>query len=81
MLVNMILPILNYLIIDKIMIFLKNRKVKKLKHQYEMNKMILPEEYTLTNPYANSLNSIFITLIFGPGMPILIPICFVTLFI
>jgi hypothetical protein len=63
------------------MICFREYKTKKFKHQHEMNEYILPSEFNLTKPYANSLNSIFITLIFGPGMPILIPICFLTLLI
>jgi hypothetical protein len=37
MLVNMILPALNYSIIDNIMICYREYKAKKCKHQHEMN--------------------------------------------
>ena len=81
MTINIIIPIIIYLTMDSISQCCSKWSASREKYQYKMNEAIKDKEIELSQPYAISLNSLFITLIFAPALPILVPICCLTLLV
>ena len=46
-----------------------------------MNKLLLGPEFEMVSKYAAALNTIFVTLFFCSGMPIMLPMAFASLFL
>lgn len=46
-----------------------------------MNRAMIPPEFDIATGYAVSLNTIFISLFYCTGIPLLIPIGFVALYV
>jgi hypothetical protein len=77
MIVNMIFPVIEYLLFLSIRYFRRTKYTccrNKVKSEREYIKLFSGPEYFLHTKYSYVLNIVFITFMFGAGMPILFPI-------
>jgi len=58
----------------------KDRSITKMVTQDDLEKMYTGPEFLLYLRYAQILNTLFVSLLFSSGMPLLVPICFLTFF-
>ncbi|KRX00622.1 hypothetical protein PPERSA_00849 [Pseudocohnilembus persalinus] len=72
---------INFLFGEKLMRKQKLNKAKKLTYKDQMKKILSPKPFDLAYAYSSVLNTIFVTLLYSSGMPIMIPIGAISLLI
>ena len=72
MIISIVSPHLIYLALSPLISYFKKKKAEKAFIQKEMNDAIIGPNFDFTAKYALCLNTIFVTLFFSSGMPILL---------
>ncbi len=81
MLINIITPHLGKPIVHYLFLQLRLIKAKKQILQKTMNTLVLGPDFLIYEFYANVMNTVFVTLFYSSGMPLLILCATVSLFL